>query len=144
LLQDNPQPSVEINSIDAAARDIHTGNRVEVRTLRGKVRFRAQVTDHIVQGAIEANMGGGGPNGPKAWQESNVNRLTDLSNYDEISGFPVYKCLLCDVVRVADANNKVPEDCIANYTDSVCSYKMNVGLRFANPTYMYNRSIFSF
>jgi cysteine desulfurase NifS len=45
-------------------------------------------------------MGGGTPVGPKAWQEWNVNELTDLSNFDEISGFPVYKVLLCDVEKV--------------------------------------------
>ena len=45
-------------------------------------------------------MGGGTPIGPKVWNEWNVNELTDLSNYDEISGFPVYKSLLCDVVKI--------------------------------------------
>ena len=45
-------------------------------------------------------MGGGTPVGPKAWRESNVNELTDLRNYDEISGFPVYKALLCEAVKV--------------------------------------------
>jgi cysteine desulfurase NifS len=44
-------------------------------------------------------MGGGGPLGSKAWQDCNVNELTDLENYDPISGFPVYKALLCEVVR---------------------------------------------
>jgi hypothetical protein len=32
---------------------------------------------------------------------ANVNALTDLTNIDEISGFPVYKALLCDVIRKA-------------------------------------------
>ena len=44
-------------------------------------------------------MGGGGPVGPAAWQKWNVNELTDLENVDEISGFPVYKSLLCEVVQ---------------------------------------------
>nr|VFK19672.1 MAG: cysteine desulfurase NifS [Candidatus Kentron sp. LPFa] len=102
LLEDNPAPRVDINTRDAAARGIRTGDGVEVRTRRGGVRFVAYVTDNIVEGAIEANMGGGGPVGPKAWRESNVNLLTDLDNYDEISGFPVYKCLLCDVIKVEE------------------------------------------
>ena len=100
LLKDNPEPTVELNSIDAKMRGIGSGDLVEIQTLRGTVRFRARVTDNIVQGAIEANMGGGGPTGPSAWQNSNVNELTDLGNYDAISGFPVYKALLCDVVKV--------------------------------------------
>jgi cysteine desulfurase NifS len=44
--------------------------------------------------------------GPKAWQEWNVNELTDINNYDMISGFPVYKALLCDVVRVEPGTQK--------------------------------------
>nr|VFK13185.1 MAG: cysteine desulfurase NifS [Candidatus Kentron sp. LFY] len=110
LCKDSPEPQVDINTADAALRQISTGDRVEVRTRRGNVPFRARVTDDIVRGAIEANMGGGGPVGPKAWQESNVNLLTDLDNYDEISGFPVYKCLLCDVVKVEGGEAKGGKD----------------------------------
>lgn len=73
------------------------------------MQFRARVTSDIVKGAIEANMGGGGPVGPQAWQESNVNDLTDLSNHDEISGFPVYKALLCDVVKVAGKDDDLAQ-----------------------------------
>ena len=68
------------------------------------MKYRARVTDDIIEGAIDANMGGGGPLGPEAWQDCNVNDLTDLNRYDPISGFPVYKALLCDVVR-ADGGN---------------------------------------
>ena len=101
LLKENPEPCVEISTADAQARGIQTGDLVEVHSPRGSVPFRAVVTDDIVQGAIEANMGGGTPVGPEAWQRANVNELTDLANYDEISGFPVYKALLCEVVKVA-------------------------------------------
>ncbi|MEE8193234.1 MAG: aminotransferase class V-fold PLP-dependent enzyme [Gemmatimonadales bacterium] len=101
LAKDNPEPTVELNTADAAARDVSTGDLVEVRTPRGSVPFRARVTDDIVRGAVECNMGGGTPVGSKAWREWNVNELTDLGNYDEVSGFPVYKALLCDVVKLA-------------------------------------------
>ncbi len=100
LAKDSPEPTVELNAADAAARDISTGDLVEVRTPRGSVPFRARVTNDIVRGAVECNMGGGTPVGSKAWREWNVNELTDLGNYDEVSGFPVYKALLCDVVKV--------------------------------------------
>jgi cysteine desulfurase NifS len=60
------------------------------------------VTADIVHGAVECNMGGGTPVGPKAWQDWNVNELTDLGNYDEISGFPVYKALLCEVAKLEE------------------------------------------
>lgn len=100
LAKDNPEPTVELNIEDARERGISDGDLVEVRTARGAVPFRAKVTGEIVSGAVECNMGGGTPVGPKAWREWNVNELTDLENYDEISGFPVYKALLCDVVKL--------------------------------------------
>ncbi len=100
LVRDNPEPMVEINADDAEQRGIESGDLVEVRTPRGSVPFRARVTRDIIRGAIECNMGGGTPVGPKAWQEWNANELTDMKNYDVISGFPVYKALLCDVAKV--------------------------------------------
>ncbi len=106
LNKDNPEPTVEINIEDARIRGIEQGDLVEVRTARGAVPFRARISNDIVWGAIEVNMGGGTPVGPKAWQEWNVNELTDLYNYDEISGFPVYKALLCDVVKLEAGDAK--------------------------------------
>ncbi len=114
LVQDNPEPTVELSVQDAEARGITHGDLVEVRTQRASVPFRARVTDDIVQGAVECNMGGGTPVGPQAWNEWNVNELTDLHNADEVSGFPVYKALLCDVVKVADGHgNGSPTDGMA-------------------------------
>jgi cysteine desulfurase NifS len=102
LLKDNPEPTVEMSFQDAVKRGIESGDLVEVRTPRGGVPFRARVTPDIAEGAVECNMGGGSAVGPKAWQEWNVNELTDITNYDEISGFPVYKALLCDVVKIEE------------------------------------------
>jgi cysteine desulfurase NifS len=44
--------------------------------------------------------------GPRAWQECNVNELTDLGRVDPISGFPVYKALLCEVEKVEAGQSK--------------------------------------
>ncbi len=106
LVNDNPEPTVELNPADAKERNIETGDLVHVSTARGSVPFRARVTEDIMGGVIECNMGGGTPVGPKAWQEWNVNELTDLNNYDEISGFPVYKALLCEVSKVEAATDE--------------------------------------
>jgi cysteine desulfurase NifS len=103
LLGDNPEPTVDLHPDDAAARGVATGDLVHVRSPRGVVPFRARVTPDIVAGAVECSMGGGGAVGPKAWREWNVNELTDVRNYDEISGFPVYKALLCEVERAEEA-----------------------------------------
>jgi cysteine desulfurase NifS len=100
LAKTTPEPIVEINADDAKERGIGNCDLVEVGTLRGSVPFRAWVTTDIVKGTIECNMGGGTPVGPKAWQEWNVNELTDIKNYDPISGFPVYKSLLCNVAKI--------------------------------------------
>ena len=97
-----PSPTVTIHFDDAGVRGIVDGDAVDVVSPRGRVRFRARVTGDIVRGAVEASMGGGGALGPEAWRDANVNDLTDASNYDPISGFPVFKALLCDVERIGD------------------------------------------
>ncbi len=99
LLKERPEPTVTINVSDARARGIKNGDLAHIKTSRGQITLRAIVTDSIVKGAVEANMGGGCHVGPKAWQEGNINELTDLQQYDPISGFPVYKALLCDVLK---------------------------------------------
>jgi hypothetical protein len=55
--------------------------------------------DDVHAEAMDAAMGGGGPLGTKEWQQANVNFLTADRQYDEISGFPVYKTLLCQVKK---------------------------------------------
>ncbi|KAA3613878.1 MAG: aminotransferase class V-fold PLP-dependent enzyme [Calditrichaeota bacterium] len=110
LNKKRPDPTVTLNSKDAAGRNIASGDLVKLTTLRGAVEMRALVTDDIVAGSIEANMGGGGPVGPKSWQNCNINELTDLDQYDAVSGFPVYKSLLCEVEKVAAGNGAVKVD----------------------------------
>jgi len=92
-------PFVHMHCDDASTRGIVDGDPVDVVSPRGRVRFTARVSTNIVPGAVEVNMGGGGPLGPKEWQQANVNTLTDPQNFDPISGFPVYKALLCEVVK---------------------------------------------
>lgn len=100
LVRREPVPLVWIHPDDAAPRDIVDGDEVVVRSPRGAIRMTARVTADVVAGAVEAQMGGGGPLGPAAWRRSNVNELTDLEHRDPISGFPVYKALLCDVDKL--------------------------------------------
>ncbi len=102
LAEKQPEPTVTLNALDARERGIRNGDKVWVETPRGRLGFRARVTEEIVRGAVDASMGGGGPLGPKAWQECNVNELTNLDHYDPISGFPVYKTLLCQVAKAED------------------------------------------
>lgn len=105
LLAKQPWPLVHLHPEDARQRGIEDEDPVYVLTPRGRVPFRAHVTENIVPGAVEVNMGGGGPIGPPAWQRGNVNELTDFDNRDPISGFPVYKALLCDVIKRVEDHN---------------------------------------
>ncbi len=99
FMEKYPGPVVEISEFDAKARHIETGDPVAVKTARGSVMMRAFVTDRIMKGFVYAPVGGGGPQGTEEWRSANVNYLTDSEQYDEISGFPVYKTLLCQVKK---------------------------------------------
>ena len=107
LTGERPEPAVIINTEDARERSIENGDKICISTPRGTVAMRAQVTDDISRGFVDANHAGGGPVGPKAWQECNVNEPTDLEQYDPISGFPVYKSLLCNVTKVPDETDRL-------------------------------------
>jgi len=120
LVKENPEPVVEINVKDANERGIMSGDLVRVNTPRGSVPLRAKVTADIMKGCIECMFGGGTPVGPKAWQEWNVNELTDINNYDKISGFPVYKALLCDVQKVEAGTEETRRVVIGQAPTSEC------------------------
>ena len=99
FMEKYPYPVVEINQSDADARRINMGDTVVIKTPRGSVVMRAYVTDNIMKGFAYAPVGGGGPLGTDEWKDANVNCLTDFEQFDEISGFPVYKTLLCQVKK---------------------------------------------
>lgn len=99
LLKMQPKPQVLIHPIDAGARGIENGDKVWVESPRGRVGFWAKVTDDVMTGQVEVNVGGGSPIHPEGWREANTNYLTDFDNRDPISGFPVFKALLCEVKK---------------------------------------------
>jgi anaerobic selenocysteine-containing dehydrogenase len=97
LLKLQPRPLVLINPADAATRGISNKDKVWVESPRGRVGVWARVTDDVMTGQVEVNVGGGGPIQAEEWRNANTNNVTDFENRDPISGFPVYKALLCDV-----------------------------------------------
>ncbi len=99
FMEKYPYPVVQINPFDAGDRRIKTGDRVSIKTARDSVFMRAFVTDKIMKGYVYAPVGGGGPLGTDEWQAANVNCLTDSEQFDAISGFPIYKTLLCQVKK---------------------------------------------
>ena len=100
LLKLQPDAEVLINTDDAASRNIKNGDKVKIKTARAEARFTARVTNDILAGVVEVNQGGGSPIQAKGWRESNVNFLTDENNREPISGFPVFKALLCEVEKI--------------------------------------------
>jgi hypothetical protein len=72
--------------------------------------MRADVTQKIMAGFVYAPVGGGGPLGTESWRKANVNVLTDLEQFDPISGFPVYKTLMCQVKKKRRKRTIVVQD----------------------------------
>ena len=105
LAGEEPVPTVMMNSATPKNAGSH-GERVLIRTSRGEVSMYAVVTDDIVQGAVEASGSGGASPDAREWREACANELTDLNNYDPISGFPTYKALLCDILKIGDGGNR--------------------------------------
>ena len=105
LLKLQPKPQVLLNPVDASARGLANGDAVWVESPRGKVGVWAKVTDDVMTGQVELNVGGGGPIQSEAWRNANANYLTDFDNRDPISGYPVYKALLCEVRRRDEEKN---------------------------------------
>jgi anaerobic selenocysteine-containing dehydrogenase len=99
LLKLQPKPQVLIHPVDAEARGITNQDKVWVESPRGRVGVWAKVTDDVMTGQVELNSGGGSPIQAEEWRDANANYLTDFDNRDPISGFPVYKALLCEIKK---------------------------------------------
>lgn len=94
------RPALEIHPSDAAARGIRDGDRVAVRTGRGRLHLEARVTPHIRPGAVHAPRGGGGRRHLGPWRHANINAVIPPHLVDPISGYPAVKAVVCDVVRL--------------------------------------------
>jgi anaerobic selenocysteine-containing dehydrogenase len=86
-----PELTAEIHPKTAAEYGINDKDMIEVRTKRGAITVKANVTEDIIPGAV--NIGHG-------WQENNVNILTDDAPVDPVSGNPSLKAMLCRVTRI--------------------------------------------
>jgi anaerobic selenocysteine-containing dehydrogenase len=86
-----PEPTAEIHPDTAAQYGVNDKDIIEVRTKRGAIRIKANVTEDIVPGAVSISHG---------WREANVNILTDDAPVDPVAGNPSLKAMLCRVTKV--------------------------------------------
>ena len=110
FIEKYPHPVVQMNPKDASDRHIENGDPVVVKTARGFVEMRAGITEDIMEGFVYAPVGGGGPQGTETWKKANVNVLTDLEQFDPLSGFPIYKTLMCQVKKKRRRRTIVVQD----------------------------------
>jgi anaerobic selenocysteine-containing dehydrogenase len=88
-------PSVDINPKDAEERNITAGDWVVLSTPRASVEVRANLTEVVPPGVVNAYHG---------QTDVEINRLIDPDYRDPISGFPGFKSLLCQIEKVARVN----------------------------------------
>ncbi|MEM2768032.1 MAG: molybdopterin-dependent oxidoreductase [Candidatus Bathyarchaeia archaeon] len=85
-----PNPTVNMNPEDAAARGIEEGDDVAVTSPWGKIKVKAHLTSSMPAGVVDILHG---------WPEANVNELIPRE-FDPISGFPSFKDCICQVAKL--------------------------------------------
>ncbi len=93
---------VEINPADAEPRSIQSGEIVAVRTSCGQMLLEALVTDDICAGTVHVPYGGGGSRQVGLWPHANVNSIIPAELKDPVSGYPVFKAVICEVVSIEE------------------------------------------
>jgi anaerobic selenocysteine-containing dehydrogenase len=102
---------VEINPRDAEERDINGGKIVAVSTTSGQMLLEAHVTDDICAGTVHIPYGGGERRQIGLWPQANVNSIIPPELRDPISGYPVLKAVMCEVLPLnRRQTDKIMED----------------------------------
>ena len=105
LRKSHPDPLVEIHPETARARGIAAGDWVAIESPRGKVRFRAKLTEGIDPRVVSAEFGWWFPEQDRtdgeAQLSANINVLTDDAGLlDPGMGATNLKGLMCNVTPV--------------------------------------------
>jgi anaerobic selenocysteine-containing dehydrogenase len=82
-----PEPVVNLNPGEAAARGIREGDKVVIENAHGAITVRAHLTEMVSPGMVDMFHG---------WPSQDVNTMI-TRDFDPISGFPPYKSGLCNV-----------------------------------------------
>jgi anaerobic selenocysteine-containing dehydrogenase len=89
LSEFQPEPVVNLNDEDAAARGIGEGDSVFIENDYGKIKVKAHLTKTVRRGVVDMFHG---------WADQDVNSLVPR-HFDPISGFPPFKAGLCQVSK---------------------------------------------
>ena len=84
---------VDLNLEDAGELGISHGDLVEIRTITGKIRMKANPSVKIRRGDVQLYHG---------YKEANANDLIGSTHTDPYSGFPGFKSSRCQIVRVSE------------------------------------------
>ena len=85
-----PEPLIEINRQTASNLDIADGDLVEVESLRGNIKLKANLTEDIHPKVVSIQHG---------WSQANANYLTDDEALDPVSGHAGFKSVMCRVTK---------------------------------------------
>ncbi len=91
LRKAEPEPLAEIHPATAGDYGIGEGETVEVSTLRGRIRLKARLTQHIRPDTVSLLHG---------WEQANANLLTDDAGCDPIVACPPLRSGLCKIARI--------------------------------------------
>jgi anaerobic selenocysteine-containing dehydrogenase len=81
---------LSIHPDDAQKKDIASGDKILLKTAWGQMEVKAKPTIMVPPGVVAIMHG---------WAGANVNELIPRQ-FDPISGFPPFKEVVCDVVKV--------------------------------------------
>lgn len=87
-----PDPLLMMHPLDAENRGIRQDDPVEVRSPRGTIQLKAQVTENIGPGLVSIDFGWGNPTDKKA----SINLLTSDAVWDPVSGGYPNRLFVCE------------------------------------------------
>ena len=91
LRKGEPEPLAEVHPATAARYGISEGDLIEVTSLRGRIRLKARLTEHIRPDTVSLLHG---------WEEANANLLTDDAGCDPIVACPPLRSGLCRITKL--------------------------------------------
>ncbi len=84
----NPYPKADINPEDAAFNGIAQDDDIYVRTVKGKIKLKANLTHTVRKGTVMVY---------QDYLRADVNSIIDWNHLDPYSGFPGYRTVRCGI-----------------------------------------------